>query len=192
MYTLQNFTIPELRGISRQNIEEHLGLYKGYVTNTNHILEQLSSGDLDPYHQAELSRRFSFEFNGMKNHEYYFRALEGGAAPLDPTSALYQALEKNWGSYDAWRASFVQLAKTRGIGWAILSHDQDADMLIHHWVDEQHVGHLNSNQYILGIDMWEHAYVADYQPSGKATYIEDYLDQVNWKTISDRFEKLRA
>ena len=32
--------------------------------------------------EAELQRRFSFEFNGMRNHEYYFKSLEGGAKPL--------------------------------------------------------------------------------------------------------------
>lgn len=189
MYTPKEFSIPALRGISETTIQEHIGLYHGYVTNTNKILEQLEQGDIDAYHQAELYRRYAFEFNGMKNHEYYFGDLEGGSVELSSDAELMKAIEEEWGSFDVWRDAFIQLAKTRGIGWAILSYDADNDRLMIHWVDEQHIGHLNSNQYIFGIDMWEHSFVADYQPSGKGQYIEDYLAQVNWENINERYIK---
>ena len=189
MYTPRDFSIPELKGISNDTIQEHMGLYHGYVKNTNSILEQLEQGDIDDYHQAELYRRFSFEFNGMKNHEFYFNDLEGGAQELSLDAPLMRAIEEEWGSFDVWRDAFMKLAKTRGIGWAILSYDASADRLMIHWVDEQHLGHLNSNDYIFGIDMWEHAFVADYQPSGKGQYIEDYMSQVNWENINERFTR---
>ena len=181
MYEIQTFAIPKLIGISSQNIEEHLALYAGYVKNTNFILEKLNTKELDPYAQAELGRRLSFEFNGMKNHEYYFGSLEGGHKSLDENSFLKKQIEKQWGTFDNWLASFKTLAKTRGVGWAILYYDQDANLLINTWVDEQHLGHLNSAKYIVGIDMWEHAFVADYQPSGKGQYIEDYFANINWE-----------
>ena len=34
------------------------------------------------YSVAEITRRFGFEFNGMRNHEYYFDSLSGGAKEL--------------------------------------------------------------------------------------------------------------
>ena len=57
------------------------------------------------------------------------------------------------------------------------------------WVDEQHLGHLNSAQFLFGIDLWEHAYVADYQPSGKKQYVEDYFANVNWNAVEERYAK---
>ncbi len=93
MYTEKTFTIPKLHGISEKNIQEHLGLYSGYVKNTNMILEQLSDESLSDYVKAELGRRFSFEYNGMKNHEYYFQALEGGASEL-PAGTLRKKIEE--------------------------------------------------------------------------------------------------
>ena len=57
------------------------------------------------------------------------------------------------------------------------------------WVDEQHLGHLNSAQFIFGIDMWEHSYVADYQPSGKKQYIEDYFVNVNWSVVENLYKQ---
>lgn len=189
MYEIKTFIIPSLQGISQINIEEHLNLYKGYVTNTNKILETIEKDNLDPYAEAEVHRRLSFEFNGMKNHEYYFAQLEGGAQTLESGSPLAQKITEQWGSVATWIAAFKKLAKTRGVGWAILGYDSESDRLINYWVDEQHLGHLNSIKFIFGIDMWEHAFVADYQPSGKGQYIDDYIAQINWSVVSERFGK---
>jgi len=43
---------------------------------------------------GELHRRIGFEFNGMRNHEYYFKSLEGGAKPLPKDSKFRMAIEK--------------------------------------------------------------------------------------------------
>jgi Fe-Mn family superoxide dismutase len=192
MYETKTFSIPELTGISAKNIEEHLGLYAGYVKNTNAILESLKRADDSDYARAEMQRRFSFEYNGMKNHEYYFGALEGGAKELSTDVALHQKITEQWGSFNVWLDTFKKLSKTRGVGWAILYYDRDADLLLNVWIDEQHLGHLNSAQYIVGIDMWEHAFVADYQPSGKGQYIEDYLSNLNWEKPADLFAEASA
>lgn len=189
-YEPKTFTIPPLQDISQTNIDEHLKLYQGYVKHTNLILDKIHDYSQDPekysYELGELYRRFSFEFNGMKNHEYYFEQLSGGTTPLDSASNLAEKITDSFGSYEMFIEQFKKLALTRGIGWAVLSYDRDEDQLIMHWIDEQHLGHLNSNQFIFGIDMWEHAYVADYQPSGKKQYIEDYLAQVNWDHVAKR------
>ena len=86
---------------------------------------------------------------------------------------------------------FKELAKTRGVGWAIMGYDKDAKKLVNYWVDEQHLGHLNSVQYIVGIDMWEHAFVFDYQPSGKAEYIDDYFANLNWQKPEKIFDEAK-
>lgn len=192
-YIQHNFSLPQLTGISEKTNEEHLKLYAGYVKNTNEILASIQDLSTDPeknaYVLGELSRRFAFEFNGMKNHEYYFHSFEGGHAEPNSESNLYKLIAKTWGSFDAWMESFTLLAKTRGVGWAILYYDKDTNQLLNTWVDEQHLGHLNSCQYIVGIDMWEHAFVNDYQPSGKANYIKDYFANLNWQHPESLFEK---
>lgn len=189
-YEPQSFTFPTLSGISARNLEEHIKLYQGYVKHTNLISDKLNEYSQDPekntYELGELYRRFSFEYNGMKNHEYYFKQLIDGAHPIDPESALYQKIVLSFGSWETFITRFSALALTRGIGWAVLSYDATTHNLLLHWIDEQHLGQLNAAQFIFGIDMWEHAYVADYQPSGKKQYITDYLAQVNWKTVADR------
>lgn len=187
----QKFNIPDLKGISKKNIEEHLKLYSGYVKHANLALEKLEEFSKNPEKYGhvfgEIQRRFAFEFGGMRNHEYYFRSLEGGSIPLDTNTTLRKAVEKEWGSFDAWLSRFKATAMIRGIGWAILYHDPQTKRLLNNWVDEQHIGHLVGLPFILGIDMFEHAYVYDYQPSGKKQYIEDFFANLNWKVIEQNF-----
>ena len=193
-YEEQKFTIPELKGISKKSIEEHLKLYAGYVKHANLIFSKIEEmkqdSEKNAYALGELQRRFSFEFNGMRNHEYYFRSLEGGAKPLSDSGELKKAIVAQFGSFDAWLAMFKAIALTRGIGWAVLYYDPIVKKLVHAWVDEQHLGQLNGCQMILAIDMWEHSFVFDYQPSGKKQYVEDFFANLNWEVIEENYKKV--
>lgn len=191
-YAAKTFNIPELKGISKKSIEEHLKLYEGYVKHTNLILEkieELRGSEKDAYALGEMQRRFGFEFDGMRNHEYYFASLEGGAKSLGAKGALKKAIEKEWKSFDTWLSSFKTLAKTRGIGWALLLYDPKGKRLLTTWVDEQHLGHLTGLTPVLVLDMWEHSYVGDYWSSGKGTYIDDFFANLNWEVIERNFSK---
>ncbi len=188
IYTEKTFSLPELVGISAKSVAEHLKLYSGYVKNANLILEKIkeyeADGDKHSYAISELQRRFSFEFNGMRNHEYYFQSLEGGSAPLVAETTLRQEIEKEWGSFDAWLTRFKNIASTRGVGWAILYYDPISKRLTTAWIDEQHLGQLNGLHYIVGIDMWEHSYYMDYG-TDKKKYIDAFFANLNW-TIAEQ------
>ncbi len=190
-FTAKTFNIPKLKGISEKNIEEHLKLYSGYVKNANSLLEQVEvlkkDSEKNAYLLGELMRRFSFEYNGMRNHEAYFSQFDGGMKAIND-SELKTAIESEWGSFESWLAGFKMLALTRGIGWAMLWYDRKDKRLLMSWVDEQHLGQLNDCAIILGLDMWEHSYVADYQPSGKKNYIEDFFANLNWNAAEKCFD----
>ncbi|MDO8594061.1 MAG: Fe-Mn family superoxide dismutase [bacterium] len=195
MFTEQKFTIPDLKGISRKTIEEHLKLYAGYVKHANLVVEKIKESKQDAetnaYALGEINRRFGFEFNGMRNHEVYFRSLEGGPAPVTKDSPMYKMIEAAWGSFDAWLGEFKAVALTRGIGWAMLYYDPASKQLLNAWIDEQHLGQLQNCALILGLDMWEHSFVFDYQPSGKKNYVEDFFSNLNWSVIEKNFSEAR-
>ena len=189
------FNIGELKGISAKNVEEHLKLYAGYVKNANINIEKISTlsegmfknGEDNAYLIAELFRRFSFEYNGMRNHEVYFSSLSDGAKPLNQESELAKKIAKDCMSFEIFLMGFKNIAMTRGIGWAVLWYDKKDDRLLASWVDEQHLGQLNGCKMILALDMWEHSYITDYQPSGKKQYIEDFFANLNWEVIEKNF-----
>ena len=190
-FTEQKFNIPALKGISQKSIEEHLKLYAGYVKHANLVLEKIKElkqdAERNAYALAEINRRFGFEFNGMRNHEVYFRGLEGGSTALTTSGSLSRAIAERWGSFENWLAEFKAIALTRGIGWAMLYFDPASKQLLNAWIDEQHLGQLQNCALVLGLDMWEHSYVADYQPSGKKQYVEDFFANLNWGVIEANF-----
>jgi Fe-Mn family superoxide dismutase len=185
------FNIGELKGISAKNIEEHLKLYSGYVKSANLIWEKIvqlaPDMEKNTYVVGELHRRFGFEFNGMRNHEYYFKSLEGGGRPLPENSKLKVAIEKDAPSFEMWLTGFKSLAMTRGVGWAVVYYDKKTDQLVYAWIDEQHMGQLNGLSWVLGIDMWEHAYLYDYPASEKKKYVEAFFENLNWEVIEKNF-----
>jgi superoxide dismutase, Fe-Mn family len=130
----KNFNIPPLTGISSKTVEEHLKLYEGYVKHSNlildHIEELAKEAEKYAYELGELQRRFSFEFNGMRNHEYYFTALEGGPNALNDQATLRQAVTIEFGNFDKWLNRFKAVALTRGVGWAMLYYDKKNGRLL--------------------------------------------------------------
>ena len=184
MYEAKTFDIPELDGISRETIDEHLGLYAGYVKHVNHIHEQLGAAS-DEYARAEMQRRLGFEFGGMKNHEYYFAQFEGGAKDC-PDGACKQMIEQQFGSFEGFVEHMKRLAKTRGVGWAMCYIDRPNGTLVCTWVDEQHLGQLADVDIVLALDMWEHSYMLDYPPSKKASYIDAFFTNLNWEVVAAR------
>ena len=189
------FNIGELTGISADSVAEHLKLYAGYVKHANLILSKIEEmskdSEANAYALGELQRRFGFEFDGMRNHEYYFKSLEGGAMAITENGALHNAIAEEWGSFDAWFARFKAVALTRGVGWAILYYDKTTGRLLNSWVDEQHLGHLTGLSPILALDVWEHAFVPDYKASGKKAYVEDFFKNLNWSVIEQNFTEVQ-
>ncbi len=190
----KTFILPELKGISSKNIEEHLKLYMGYVKFANYVQNQINELSKDAeknvYELGELQRRFAFEFDGMRNHEIYFAQFEGGAIALpEEGSALRAALVAEFGSFENFLIRFKQTAMTRGIGWAMLYRDETSGHMLIQWVDEQHFGHLQGLTPILALDMWEHAYVYDFPTSEKKKYIEAFFENLNWNVAEKNFGK---
>jgi Fe-Mn family superoxide dismutase len=191
MYTPKTFSLPSLAGISDKSVQEHIGLYEGYVKNFNAISTLIEEflADPDKYALAiaELRRRHSFEFDGMKLHELYFAQLEGGAKALDATSPLAQALTAHWGSADAAVKRMTQTGMMRGPGWSILYYNPESKAFHMSFVGEQHQGHLATLPIIAALDVWEHAFLLDYGAQGKGKYIEAFFNNLNWSVIEQRF-----
>ncbi len=193
-----------LTGLSDQQMQVHLGLYAGYVKNTNTLNEKISElgkqGKAGTPEWAELVRRQGFEYDGLILHEYYFGQMKApgmqaggiglGSSPraneLDPRSKLGQAIERDFGSVQDWLASFKAMAAMRGVGWVILYQDPATGWLSNHWVTLHQDGNPAGFKPILVLDMWEHAFMVDYKPADKAKYVDAYLGNVDWSIVEQR------
>lgn len=176
-------------GFKDELLKMHFQLYKGYVQNTNLLLKSLRDYSmktpLDTYTFGALKRRFGWEFDGMRLHEFYFGNL-GGKAPLPNDSPLYNAITNQFGSYEKWKSDFVATAMMRGIGWVILYRDPETDRLMNVWIAEHDLGHLAGCELILVLDVWEHAYLTQFGLD-RASYIDTFFKNIDWDAVQSRF-----
>lgn len=178
-----------LTGISDDQINDHWGLYKGYVTQTNTLLKELAElrekGEGGSLAYADRRRRMGFEFNGMVLHEYYFGNLANGQS-LNTGGELARALAASFGSLDAWKADFANTGKTRGIGWAVLYYDSTTGGLSNHFIQLHEDGNVGGFQPILVLDVFEHAYMVDHRAGGRGAYIDAFMANVAWDVVEAR------
>lgn len=194
MYEPKNFDyLFGLKKLSDDTLKTHFSLYQGYVSNVNKIIETLKKMSEEEKFGSpewnELKRRFGWEFNGMRLHEYYFESMSKTPRYLPENSHLAQKIKENFGSYQNWEKDFKETARARGIGWVIFYYDKEAQKLFNVWIDEHDKGHPTSAELLLPIDIFEHAYFLDYG-SDKKAYIEAFLEIVDWEKINERFEKI--
>ncbi len=200
VYKARTWDLSDLNGISNKTLEVHFKLYEGYVTNTNilneKIAELIKDGNLDPTKSAafsELKRRFGFEYNGMVLHEYYFDNLtKNGSGDPAKDSAFYKAAEESFGSYEVWKADFINVGKMRGVGWAICYQDPQTKALSNHWINMHETGNVAGYKPILVMDVWEHAFILDYLPAERPKYIEAFFSNINWDVVNARITGAEA
>jgi Fe-Mn family superoxide dismutase len=177
-------------GFSEQQLKMHFQLYQGYVRNTNLLLTRMKELELQDRDQtidyAALKRRLGWEWDGMRLHEYYFENL-GGNTPLDKSSALNQAMTREFGSFEAWKKNFIATGMIRGIGWSVLYRDRHTGRIFNVWINEHDLGHLAGGDLLLVMDVFEHAYITQYGLD-RGRYIQAFFDNVNWEKVSKRYQ----
>ena len=189
MYQAKDYSnLIGMQGFSETLLRNHFTLYQGYVTNTNKLSELLGelgkAGKASSPEFAELKRRFGWEFNGMRLHEYYFENL-GGNGQLNPSSKLAQRLAKEFGSPQSWEADFRAAGAMRGIGWVMLYQDDFSGKLFNVWINEHDVGHLAGCRPLLIMDVFEHAFMIDYGLK-RAEYIQAFFQNIKWEVVERR------
>jgi Fe-Mn family superoxide dismutase len=197
-YKAREFNLSGLNGISDKTLEVHFKLYEGYVNETNKLQEAITKfiqdGNVDQEEMpaySELTRRLGFEYNGMVLHEYYFDNLKSGGGSGDPnrTATFAKAAESTFGSYEIWKADFVGIGKMRGVGWAICYQNPSNGRLSNHWITLHETGNVAGFDPVLVMDVWEHAYLLDYQPAERPKYIEAFFSNIDWTIVEKRLQK---
>ncbi|HRD50520.1 MAG: superoxide dismutase [Candidatus Competibacter sp.] len=187
------FTLPPLPyadnalspAISAQTIGFHYGKHhQGYVNKLNELVAgtPLADQSLEAVIKTTADKADQIAvFNNAAqiwNHTFYWNSLrpQGGGKP---TGALIQAIEKSFGSFDAFKAEFAKAAASQfGSGWAWLVKDGDGVAIRKTGNADTPAAH--GQKPLLTIDVWEHAYYLDYQ-NRRVDYIAAVLDQlINW------------
>jgi Fe-Mn family superoxide dismutase len=172
----------------------HTKHHQAYTNNLNNAikgtdLENLSIMDLMTKHVDNTAVRNNG--GGFFNHDLFWNVMspKGGGMP---TGALADAINANFGSFDAFKEKFNAAAATRfGSGWAWLCVLQGGKLEVCSTANQDNPlmpGVGCSGTPILGLDVWEHAYYLNYQ-NRRPDYIGAWWNVVNWEEVARRFSK---
>jgi Fe-Mn family superoxide dismutase len=183
------FDPTKIKGLSEKILVSHYANnYTGAVKRLNAIAEQLAGLD---YAKAPgflingLKREELIATNSMILHEVYFGGL--GAEESRPGPALAEALTRDFGSSERWRAQFVAMGKAEGggSGWVVLTWDPRDQRLVNAWAAD-HTTTLAGGQPILVLDMYEHAYQMDYGANAGG-YVDAFMQAIRWSNADSLY-----
>ena len=124
---------------------------------------------------------------GVYNHELYFDSMKSPVGQ-EPSGALAEAIDRDFGSYRQWKEQMKQAAVGRfGSGWAWLVSDKNGVLSIVQTAN-QDVPDLEEQIPLLLVDVWEHAYYLQYQ-NRRADYVEGWFGLINWRKAGKRYEE---
>jgi Fe-Mn family superoxide dismutase len=167
--------------------------HKGYVAALNKIEEGLETADVTSangnYSEfGELKRRLTWNHSGALLHEIYWDVM-GGDGDSSKGKDVVAAIEQEFGSLDQWKADFKATAFSAKLsGWGLLVFDQlYSGRLLNVLVDEHQYGAIWGGIPLIACDVFEHAYYHKDGP-GRAAYIENFINSLNWERINDRYK----
>src|ERR1700739_948094 len=185
-----SFDPKSITGISEKVLVSHYeNNYVGAVKRLNAIGPQLA--------ELDFAKAPNFVINGLKReeliaansmilHEIYFDGL-GGASK--PGTALAEAIARDFGTLERWRAEFSAMGKAEGggSGWVILAYSPRDTALCHQWAAD-HTTTLAGGRPVLVLDMYEHAYHMDYGAAA-ARYGDVFMGGIRWDNAVKLYER---
>lgn len=127
---------------------------------------------------------------GYYNHVIFWENLGKGTS--GPSKELSEALAKEFGSFDKFKETFSNAAKTRfGSGWAWLVVTPGKKLAVGSTPNQDNplmdVSPVKGTP-LLTIDVWEHAYYLKYQ-NRRPDYVEAFWNVVNWDVVNERYKE---
>jgi Fe-Mn family superoxide dismutase len=136
---------------------------------------------------AEIQGAVRDNGGGFHNHSLFWDILTPGGSST-PTGDLAAAIEKEFGSFSAFKELFGNAAASRfGSGWAWLVIDPFGKLRVLSTAN-QDSPLMSGHSPILGLDVWEHAYYLNYQ-NRRPDYIQAFWNVVNWDKVAERFAR---
>ena len=167
--------------------------HQAYITNLNAALEKHPEFKLSLEEMlTDLTKvpqdiRGAVQNNGGGhfNHSFFWPLLKINNGET-PKGALLDAINKAFGSFDAFKEQFSNAAKTRfGSGWAWLIVTKDKNLKVLSTPNQDTP--LAEGTPILGLDVWEHAYYLNYQ-NRRPDYVSAFFNVVNWDLVTKLYK----
>ncbi len=171
----------------------HSKHHNGYTTNLNAAIEgtELEGKTIENIliNLDKSNAALRNNGGGFYNHNLFWEIMspDGGGKP---TGDLLDAIERDFGSFDEFKAKFSKAGATQfGSGWAWLVVQKGGKLEVCGTANQDNPlmpGIGCEGTPILAMDVWEHAYYLKYQ-NKRPDYIEAFFNVINWTEVSSRF-----
>ncbi len=172
--------------------KHHLGYVNGLNKAEEKLAEARAAGDFAMV--KHWSREAAFHGSGHFLHAIFWpnMAPAGNGGGGAPSGALAEQINKDFGSFEVFKAHFTAAAgAVEGSGWALLVWQPVGEKL----EVLQSEKHHNLTQWgvvpLLVLDVWEHAYYLKYQ-NNRGAYVDAWWNVVNWSDVAERFKAARG
>jgi len=167
----------------------HSKHHAGYTNNLNAAIKgtELEGKSIESILSGISGHSVAVRNNGggFFNHNLFWKVMSPSGGGV-PTGEVLQAIEKNFGSFDAFKDEFSKAAATRfGSGWAWLVKQNDGSLVITSTPNQDNplmdISDVKGTP-VLALDVWEHAYYLKYQ-NLRPDYISAFWNVVNWGEV---------
>ncbi|KYG66979.1 superoxide dismutase [Bdellovibrio bacteriovorus] len=177
--------------MSKETLEYHYGKHhKTYVDNLNKLVPgtEWEGKSLEEITKKATGPIFN---NGAQiwNHTFFWNCLspKGGG---QPTGALAEAINANFGSFDAFKEKFSDTSVKQfasGWGWLVKTKEGKLEIL-----STSNAGNpmTDGKTPLMTCDVWEHAYYIDYR-NKRPDFLGAFWKLVNWEFVSKNFSNAK-
>ena len=177
---------PEIFGfLSHDQLSENYLVYRQDFDRLVVADRMLATMPRDAAHGNDygLMRRQQIQAgNSVLLHEFYFRNL--AVKPTKPSGFVLDNLKQHMGSYESWRADFIECARIAQ-AWAILEYDPYDDRWHNLPASEEEAGGWTGGNPLLVCDVAAHAYQLNYPE--RAKYVARFLEHIDWDVVAARY-----
>lgn len=134
-----------------------------------------------------LKREELVAMNSMILHEVYFDSLGGGGVAR---GSLAEAIARDFGSVERWRAEFSAMGKAEGggSGWVLLSYSPHDKRLVNQWAAD-HTNAIAGGRPVVALDMYEYAYHMDYGAKAGG-YVDAFMEAIHWDNAVKLYDRV--
>lgn len=178
----------------------HSKHHQAYVTNLNKALENVDSSLVGNNFEIEsifvnidkLPVAVRNNGGGHYNHSLFWTLMKPNAGGI-VKGKLLEAINTNFGSFEAFKNKFSEVAMSRfGSGWAWLVVTKNGLAITSTPNQDNPLMNLSSIEVkgapVLALDLWEHAYYLKNQ-NRRADYVASWWNVVNWETAESLYNK---
>ena len=175
--------------LSAETLDFHYGKHHAaYVKNLNGFAEKdpsLAGKSLEELIRGSAPGPVFNNAAQVWNHTFYWNSLTPKGAGA-PSGKLAQAIDRDFGSFDAFKAEFAAAAMGQfGSGWAWLVADAAGKLKVVKTPNAE-CPLTQGLTPLLTCDVWEHAYYIDYR-NDRAGYVAAFWKLANWEFAAGNY-----